>query len=139
MATTRPDPYTVLGLTPDATDTDIAHAYRGLMRQHHPDTRARPQVAGAVRLETGAADADELSKDTLSRIMDAYLVLGDRARRAAYDHGQIAAAGSGSPSSSPSSGPAVPVVAHYRSPHRHSSPPIQATPVRWLSLDGARR
>src|SRR4051812_36542468 len=34
-----PDPYEVLQLGPDATARDIAHAYRSLVRTHHPDTR----------------------------------------------------------------------------------------------------
>ncbi len=32
------DPYEVLGLTPMATDAEVKKAYRGLIRQYHPDT-----------------------------------------------------------------------------------------------------
>ncbi|HVX47397.1 MAG TPA: DnaJ domain-containing protein [Mycobacteriales bacterium] len=32
------DPYGILGLDPDASDEEIATAYRRLLRQHHPDT-----------------------------------------------------------------------------------------------------
>lgn len=32
------DPYTVLGITPDASDDDIKSSYRKLVRENHPDT-----------------------------------------------------------------------------------------------------
>src|SRR4030095_13045867 len=40
MTTERPDLYAILGLAPSATQAEISHAYRSLLRQHHPDTRA---------------------------------------------------------------------------------------------------
>jgi curved DNA-binding protein CbpA len=38
MSTDRPDPYTVLGLDPDAGTAEIAAAYRRAVRACHPDT-----------------------------------------------------------------------------------------------------
>ncbi|MGA9341893.1 MAG: co-chaperone DjlA [Rhodanobacteraceae bacterium] len=35
--TAGPDPYAVLGISRDAGERDIKHAYRKLMSQHHPD------------------------------------------------------------------------------------------------------
>ncbi|MDE2005701.1 MAG: TerB family tellurite resistance protein [Rhodospirillales bacterium] len=36
----EPDPYAVLGLGPDATDATLRATWRGLMREHHPDSLA---------------------------------------------------------------------------------------------------
>ncbi|HJU40441.1 MAG TPA: DnaJ domain-containing protein, partial [Tahibacter sp.] len=32
-----PDPYTVLGVAPNADERTVKHAYRKLMSEHHPD------------------------------------------------------------------------------------------------------
>lgn len=41
----RPDPYTVLGVTPSATPAQISHAFRTKVRALHPDTGpARSQL-----------------------------------------------------------------------------------------------
>jgi len=40
MTSMRPDPYDVLGISPDATQAEISRAYRALLRHYHPDTRA---------------------------------------------------------------------------------------------------
>jgi DnaJ domain len=66
----EPDPYLVLGIGPDATGADIARAYRRLARAAHPDSRpGDPAAAGQFRALT-----------------DAYELLSDPARRAAWDH-----------------------------------------------------
>lgn len=44
MATGR-DPYRVLGLSPSASQAEIASAYRRLLREHHPDTRTHHRPA----------------------------------------------------------------------------------------------
>jgi curved DNA-binding protein CbpA len=67
------DPYVVLGVAPDATRAEIAHAYRQLVRQHHPDLR-----------DLDAADAD-LSGAYLERVLRAYATLRDPQRRAGDD------------------------------------------------------
>jgi DnaJ-class molecular chaperone len=70
-----PDPYRVLHLGRAATAREVAHAYRALVRAHHPDTRP----AGPVSADPNA-EAQELQE-----IMDAYAVLGDPVKRATYD------------------------------------------------------
>ncbi|WP_139194948.1 J domain-containing protein [Arthrobacter sp. UCD-GKA] len=70
-----PDLYSVLGLDPHATDSDIAHAYRVLLRRHHPDTR--PSSASAEEMHHHEA--------RLQQAMDAHAVLADPTRRAHYD------------------------------------------------------
>lgn len=70
-----PDPYQVLHLEPAATAGEVARAYRALMRTHHPDTTPSDAVP---------ADWESRAQE-LRDIMDAYAVLGDPAKRAAYD------------------------------------------------------
>jgi curved DNA-binding protein CbpA len=114
MRTTRADLYAVLGLTPDATPAQIRHAYRAMLRQHHPDTRG----AGPGP----AADAADLADQAVQPVLTAYEVLRDPVRRAAYDQLRT------------SSGSAVPVkVRVHRASPTPDDPPIQAGPVRWHS------
>lgn len=61
--------YAVLGVNPDASPDEIRGAYRRAARASHPD------------LHPGDASAAERFK----RVQVAYEVLGDPARRAAYD------------------------------------------------------
>ena len=63
------DYYAVLGVPPDATDKDIARAYRKLAKQHHPD--ANP----------GNKEAEERFKD----VSAANDVLSDSKKRPEYD------------------------------------------------------
>jgi len=67
------DHYAILGVDPDATDAQITHAYRVLLRRHHPDTRA--------------TDGDQAAtEDTrLQHLLAAYTVLHDPRQRADYD------------------------------------------------------
>ena len=67
------DPYAVLGVSPSATPAEIAHAYRQRLRAQHPDTRTT---------QTGAAP---VADEQLQRLLAAYAILRDPARRAAYD------------------------------------------------------
>jgi molecular chaperone DnaJ len=104
------DLYSVLGLSRDATQAEISHAYRVLLRRHHPDTR------------TGQVAQSAPSDAALQQIIDAYAVLRDPQRRAAYDkqtaqvRGPVRAARTRPP----------------RSPAgRTTEPPIQAGPVHW--------
>jgi DnaJ-class molecular chaperone len=69
------DHYAILGVDPDATDAQITHAYRVLLRRHHPDTR------------DVATDGDQAAtEDTrLQHLLAAYTVLHDPRQRADYD------------------------------------------------------
>ncbi|MBC2644475.1 MULTISPECIES: J domain-containing protein [unclassified Rhodococcus (in: high G+C Gram-positive bacteria)] len=74
MATDR-DPYRVLGLSPSASQADIASAYRRLLRRHHPDTR------------TGQP-ADPAADEHLQHVLTAYALLRDPEHRAAHDQAE---------------------------------------------------
>ena len=63
------DYYRVLGVSQDASTSEIRRAYRRLARQHHPDRNPKPD--GPERFRT---------------LAEAYAVLNDPARRARYDH-----------------------------------------------------
>ena len=67
----RQDLYSVLGVAPDASPAEIAHAYRALVRRHHPDSRSGADVA----------DHD----GALQRVLVAHAILSDPQRRAEYD------------------------------------------------------
>ena len=63
------DYYTVLGLNRDASDEDIKKAYRKLAMKHHPDRNPD----------------DKSSEDKFKEAKEAYEILSDAKRRAAYD------------------------------------------------------
>ncbi|HEU4778038.1 MAG TPA: DnaJ domain-containing protein, partial [Telluria sp.] len=62
------DYYQTLGIKKDASPDDIKKAYRKLVRKYHPDL-------------SKANDADRKTKE----INEAYAVLSDPEKRAAYD------------------------------------------------------
>lgn len=62
------DLYAVLGVSPLATQEEIRHAYRKLVRRFHPDS-----------------GSEEASVERFQEVQEAYKVLGDLARRQAYD------------------------------------------------------
>jgi DnaJ-class molecular chaperone len=134
--TSQPDYYAALRLDPAATQQEISRAYRALMRTHHPDVHA------GTATERDAQDAE------LLRIMQAFFVLRDPARRAAYDRtiagtaaagaaaagGAAAAEGAATPGGAPQSGTAteIPVrKVHTRAATTGTS--IRVMPVRWES------
>jgi len=49
MTTKRLDPYAVLGVPPSATQAEISHAFRALLRRHHP-----ARAPGALVFQTSA-------------------------------------------------------------------------------------
>jgi DnaJ-class molecular chaperone len=111
MTAHRTDLYTVLGLTSQATQAQVRHAYRALVRRHHPDTR-EPGTP------TDTARADE----ALQHVIAAYAVLGEPDRRAAYDQCL-------DPRRATAPTRVGPLVnASGRSPQRQ---PIRVGPVRW--------
>jgi hypothetical protein len=69
MNTTAATYYTILGIEPDATTTQIKRAYRKLARQHHPDTN----------------NGDPDATTRFRQITEAYETLTDPAKREAYD------------------------------------------------------
>ena len=109
-----PDLYQLLGVPREASRKEIALAWRRRARDEHPD--ARP------------ADADAPGR--FRALAGAWHVLGDPARRAAYD--QALAREQTPPSASRPPGPAVVTPV----PRMPGSPPLWAGPVR---VEGPRR
>ena len=70
MTSNRDDPHAVLGVAPTATTAQVSHAYRELLRRHHPDTRTPEDD-----------DAHDLA---LREVLDAYANLHHRTRRDGY-------------------------------------------------------
>jgi curved DNA-binding protein CbpA len=66
------DLYAVLGVRPEATAAEISHAYRNLVRRHHPDSRTDEPAAPGT-------------SGDLEQVLAAYAVLRDPDRRADYD------------------------------------------------------
>jgi DnaJ-class molecular chaperone len=67
MARRKRDYYTVLGVSRDATDTELKRAFRELARKHHPDV------------------SPDNNGEAFREINEAYAVLSDREARARYD------------------------------------------------------
>ena len=68
----RRDLYDILGVSGDATPTEIKAVYRQLARTFHPDVNADPHAVEHFR-----------------EITEAFVVLADPARRNEYDHGRL--------------------------------------------------
>lgn len=109
--TSQPDYYDILGVKPAASQQEIARAYRALMRTHHPDLDA----GGDFRVE-------------LLQIMQAFAVLRDPARRAAYDRSRT-----GTGTTAPDAGPVVIPVRKVKPRNQPAGKTIRITPVRWES------
>ncbi|MEW1806273.1 J domain-containing protein [Pseudarthrobacter sp. NPDC080039] len=117
-----PDYYAILGVGREATRQEISHAYRALMRSHHPDMDGGQAYMDTEPKADGPAGKGKPGYgDELLRIMKAFNVLRDPSRRADYDR-RLAAAE-----------PTVIPVRKVRSTGGHSGPPIRVTPVRWES------
>lgn len=69
------DLYPILGVSPDAGDSEIAQAYRNLVRRWHPDVCKEPEA-----------------EEQLSRVTKAYKILRDRELRRRYDDMRAGAA-----------------------------------------------
>lgn len=132
----KPDYYSILGVEPDSTPAQISRAYRALMRANHPD------------VGSAAADSAELL-----RIMEAFAVLRDPARRKDYDSSVAGRRPEPGPDQSPAEGGAgsrrrsprpqagsqgsrnIPVRYSNRTGQGNEGKPaaIRVTPVRWES------
>lgn len=71
------DPYDVLGLSRSASEAEIKKAFRTLAKKHHPDQNKDDPRASAKFAE----------------VNQAYEILGDAAKRAQFDRGEIDAEG----------------------------------------------
>ena len=77
MSAQELDPYKALQVDPEAEDEVIAAAYRRLARKYHPDTAAGDPAAAA------AASA------RMTALNAAWELIGDPARRAAFDRARV--------------------------------------------------
>jgi DnaJ-class molecular chaperone len=132
VSTNQPDYYAILNVAPSATAREITHAYRSLLRTHHPDTRKKADDGDTTK----AADLQKLHA-----IMQAYVVLSDPAKRSAYDRGRrTSTSSSGSSGSSGSTGKPVKVRVHKTPASAAASqkeqPPLVFGPVQWEPLPG---
>jgi len=71
------DPYSILGVKKDASDTDIQKAFRRLAKKSHPDL----------------FPGDKKAEDRFKELNAANDILGDPAKRARFDRGEIDASG----------------------------------------------
>jgi hypothetical protein len=122
-----PDLYERLEVDRGASGGEITRAWRRRAAAEHPDRRPR-DAAAAARFRA---------------LTEAYQVLGDPARRAAYDRSlggqpRPGAAAAEGPAAGPPArwlhGSGVPVV--VRRPGRVPEPPLRAGPV-WVEVPGA--
>jgi DnaJ-class molecular chaperone len=70
------DPYSVLGLAKSASAAEIKSAFRKLAKKYHPDQSKEPKA-----------------KERFAEVGQAYEIVGDEKKRAAYDRGEIDAEG----------------------------------------------
>ena len=69
------DPYSVLGVSSNASDQEIKRAYRELARKYHPDNYANNPLA-------------DLAEEKMKEINEAYEILSDPEKRKKYDDQQ---------------------------------------------------
>ena len=70
------DPYTILGVAKTADLAEIKKAFRKLAKKYHPDQSKDPKA-----------------KERFSEANQAYEIVGDEKKRAAFDRGEIDAEG----------------------------------------------
>jgi curved DNA-binding protein CbpA len=104
------DPYSVLGVSPTATQAEITHAYRRQLRDYHPDRRSGTANSGA--------------DERLRQILAAYALLRDPHRRSDYDRAHPVR------KASKDTAPIRIPVTRIGS-RDDEQPPLRAGPVRW--------
>ncbi|GDX72452.1 hypothetical protein LBMAG39_08850 [Cyanobium sp.] len=70
--TDQPSYYELLQIQPDASAQELRQAFRRLSKRYHPDTTDLPQIE---------------AQEAFRQVQQAYLTLGDPARRRLYDAG----------------------------------------------------
>ncbi len=71
------DPYTVLGVSKSASESEIKSAYRRLAKRYHPDTNS----------------SDPQAQERFAEVNAAYEIVGDKDKRRQFDRGEIDAGG----------------------------------------------
>ncbi|MEM8664128.1 MAG: DnaJ C-terminal domain-containing protein [Pseudomonadota bacterium] len=71
------DPYTVLGVSKSASESEVKSAYRRLAKRYHPDTNAD----------------DPKAQERFAEVNAAYEIVGDKDKRKQFDRGEIDASG----------------------------------------------
>jgi len=134
----QPDHYAALRVDASASQQEIARAYRALMRNLHPDIDVGSPEGGTAGQsgagqsgsgQSGSGQSGSARNNDLLRIMQAFAVLRDPLRRAAYDKSRAGPRAVSPPQAGPQSIP-VRYVRNRDSQHR---PAIRITPVRWES------
>lgn len=74
------DYYGILGISENASDSDIKHAFRRLAKQYHPDSRY-------------AQENNAEAENNFFKINEAYETLSDHHKRSQYDRSRITDAG----------------------------------------------
>lgn len=70
------DPYSILGVSPNATDDEIKRAYRDLSRKYHPDSYANNPLA-------------DLAEERFKEVQEAYdQIMKERSQGGGYNYGQ---------------------------------------------------
>lgn len=122
----------MLGVPRDATPDQIRSAYRALVQLFHPDRlrHLRPEVRA-------------FAEERLKTLNQAYEVLGDPARRAAFDRTLAATDPSSSPAAAPPPAPSRPAPPRPRAPSgpvaaqwtQSAAPPVSAARERQQQRD----
>lgn len=103
--------YEILGVSENASASDITKAYRKLIRRLHPDTNPTDPAA------------EELFKEHYKEVVAAYDVLGNASKRRAYDEARGQRQCPESERQPPPRGPSTREPDDRRAPHRERAAP----------------
>ncbi|MBE6529696.1 MAG: molecular chaperone DnaJ [Ruminococcaceae bacterium] len=84
------DPYSILGIRPDATDEEVKQAYRELARKYHPDRYRDSDLAdlASEKMKEINAAYEEIQKMRSARTSKGGASSGTRTGNSSYGHGQ---------------------------------------------------